>query len=102
MVECSNQLPAGSGDKIPPNDVISQIMGKDKPSHERMMGKGICPTDVWNETPRSTSNLLLIEYKEKKFTTKSNACNTTKTSCFTSRHKTRCDKGVKLLLFTRD
>ncbi|KAL1559977.1 hypothetical protein AAHA92_10252 [Salvia divinorum] len=31
MVQCSDKLPEGSEDTIAPNDVFSQIMGKDKP-----------------------------------------------------------------------
>ncbi|KAG6397381.1 hypothetical protein SASPL_143548 [Salvia splendens] len=65
MVERSSQLPEGVEDQIAPNDIFSQIMGKDKPGHVRMMGKGVCPIDVWSGTPRSTSDRLLIEYKYK-------------------------------------
>ncbi|KAG6433722.1 hypothetical protein SASPL_105337 [Salvia splendens] len=65
MVERSSQLPEGVEDQIAPNDISAQIMEKDKPGHVRMMGKGVCPTDVWSGTPRSTSDRLLIEYKDK-------------------------------------
>ncbi|KAG6418780.1 hypothetical protein SASPL_120985 [Salvia splendens] len=65
MAECSDQLPEGSDDAISPNDVFAQVMGKDKPGHVRMMGKGVCPSDIWNGTSKSTSNRLLMEYKEK-------------------------------------
>ncbi|KAH6796804.1 hypothetical protein C2S52_021358 [Perilla frutescens var. hirtella] len=65
MQERSNQLPEGSNDEIGPNDVFAQIMGDDAPGHVRMLGHGICPSDVWNEAQRSTSNRLLVEHREK-------------------------------------
>lgn len=65
MVERSSQLPEGAEDQIAPDDIFSQIMGKDKPGHVRMMGKGVCPTDVWSGTPRRISDRLLIEYKDR-------------------------------------
>ena len=65
MVERGSQLPEGAEYQIAPNDIFAQIMGKDKPSHVRMMGKGVYPTDVWSGTPRSTSDSSLIEYKDK-------------------------------------
>ena len=65
MVQCSDQLPEGSEDAIAPNDVFAQIMEKDKSGHVRMMGQGVCPSDIWNGTPKSTSNHLLLEYQEK-------------------------------------
>lgn len=40
-------------------------MGKDIPGHVRMLGQGICPGDVWSETPRSTTSRLLVEYQTK-------------------------------------
>ncbi|KAH6787388.1 hypothetical protein C2S52_006940 [Perilla frutescens var. hirtella] len=65
MQERSNQLPGGYNDGIGPNDVFSQIMGDDAPGHVRMLGQGICPSDVWSEAPGSTSNRLLMEHREK-------------------------------------
>ncbi|KAG6385460.1 hypothetical protein SASPL_154295 [Salvia splendens] len=65
MVECSDQLPKGSDDAISPNNVFAQVMGKDKLGHARVMGKRVCPSDIWNGTSKSTSNRLLMKYKEK-------------------------------------
>ncbi|KAG6430914.1 hypothetical protein SASPL_108988 [Salvia splendens] len=39
--------------------------GKDRPGQVRMMGQGVCPSDVWNGTPINTSDRLLSEYREK-------------------------------------
>ncbi|KAL8465792.1 hypothetical protein ACS0TY_035047 [Phlomoides rotata] len=55
------QLAEGSGDPIGPNDVFMQTMGPDRHGHVRMMGKGICPSDVWGQLPKSTSNRILKE-----------------------------------------
>ncbi|KAG6397517.1 hypothetical protein SASPL_143686 [Salvia splendens] len=46
-------------------EYAGQIKGKDKPEHLRMMGQGVCPSDILNGTPKSTSNRLIMEYKEK-------------------------------------
>ncbi|KAG6390521.1 hypothetical protein SASPL_148259 [Salvia splendens] len=65
MEDCSDQSLEGSDDAIAPDDIFAQIMGKDRPSHVRMMGRGVRPSDLWNETSKSTSNRLLVEYREK-------------------------------------
>ena len=63
MEDRSDQSLESSDDAIAPDD--AQIMGKDRPGHVRMMGKGVRPSDLWNETSKSTSNRLLVEYREK-------------------------------------
>ncbi|XP_041999819.1 uncharacterized protein LOC121749305 [Salvia splendens] len=65
MEDCNDQSLEGSDDAIGPDDIFAQIMGKDRPGHVRMMGKGVRPSDLWNETSKSTSNRLLVEYREK-------------------------------------
>lgn len=55
----------GSDDAIAPDDIFAQIMGKDGPGHVRMMDRGVCPSDLWNESSKSTSNCLLVAYREK-------------------------------------
>ncbi|KAH6800122.1 hypothetical protein C2S52_000586 [Perilla frutescens var. hirtella] len=65
MQERSNQLTEGSDDAIGPDDIFAQVMGKDGSGHVRMMGQGVCLTDVWSETPRSTSNCLLMAHQAK-------------------------------------
>lgn len=64
MLEHS-QLLEGPDDAIAPNDVFAQIMGKEKPGHVRMMGRGVCPSDVWGGTSRKTANHLLMKYEAK-------------------------------------
>ncbi|KAH6769431.1 hypothetical protein C2S51_014767 [Perilla frutescens var. frutescens] len=61
MQEHTNQLPEGCKDPIGPSDVFAQVMGQDKSGHVRMLGQGICPSDVWGETPRYSSNRLLMQ-----------------------------------------
>ncbi|KAH6817191.1 hypothetical protein C2S51_000794 [Perilla frutescens var. frutescens] len=61
MQEHTNQLPEGYNDHIGPSDVFAQVMGQDKSGHVRMLGQGICPSDVWGETPRYSSNRLLMQ-----------------------------------------
>ncbi|KAL8512708.1 hypothetical protein ACS0TY_018998 [Phlomoides rotata] len=56
------QLAEGSEDPIGPIDVFAQIMGPGRPGHVRMMGKGICPSDVWGER---TSNRILKEQQSR-------------------------------------
>ncbi|KAG6405593.1 hypothetical protein SASPL_133184 [Salvia splendens] len=65
MEDCSDQSLEGSDDAIAADDIFAQIMGKDKPDHIRMMGKRVCPSNLWNKTSKSTSNRLLVEYREK-------------------------------------
>ncbi|XP_041990245.1 uncharacterized protein LOC121741523 isoform X1 [Salvia splendens] len=65
MEDCNDQSLEGSDDAIGPDDIFAQIMGKDRPGHVRMMGRGVRPSDLWNETSKSTSNRLLVEYREK-------------------------------------
>ncbi|KAG6428069.1 hypothetical protein SASPL_112318 [Salvia splendens] len=65
MEDCNDQSLEGSDDAIAPDDIFAQIMGKDRPGHVRMMGRGVRPSDLWNETSKSTSNRLLVEYREK-------------------------------------
>ncbi|KAL8483368.1 hypothetical protein ACS0TY_026173 [Phlomoides rotata] len=65
MQERSKQLVEGTKDPIDRNDIFAQTMGPDKPGHVRMMGKGICPSDIWGEIPRSTSNRLLMEQQSR-------------------------------------
>ncbi|KAG6400802.1 hypothetical protein SASPL_137645 [Salvia splendens] len=65
MAEYRDQLSEGSEDVIAPNDIFAQVVGKDKPGQVRMMGQGVCPSDVWNGTPINTSDRLLSEYREK-------------------------------------
>ncbi|KAG6405746.1 hypothetical protein SASPL_133340 [Salvia splendens] len=50
---------------IAPNDIFAQIMGKDKLGPVRMIGQGVFPSDIWNGTPKSTSNRIILEYQEK-------------------------------------
>ncbi|KAH6767640.1 hypothetical protein C2S52_018623 [Perilla frutescens var. hirtella] len=61
MQEHTNKLPEGYNDPIGPSDVFAQVMGQDKSGHVRMLGQGICPSDVWGETPRYSSNRLLMQ-----------------------------------------
>lgn len=61
MQERANQLVEGSEDIIAPDDVFAQIMGKDKPGHVRMLGQGICPSNVWTGVSKSESERLLLE-----------------------------------------
>ncbi|KAH6760422.1 hypothetical protein C2S51_017371, partial [Perilla frutescens var. frutescens] len=61
MQEYTNQLPEGYNDPIGPSDVFAQVMGQDKSGHVRMLGQGICPSDVWGESPRYSSNHLLMQ-----------------------------------------
>ncbi|KAL8482859.1 hypothetical protein ACS0TY_025771 [Phlomoides rotata] len=65
MQERNNQLAESTEDPIDRNDVFAQTMGPDRPGHVRMMGKGICPSDIWGEIPRSTSNRLLMEQQSR-------------------------------------
>ncbi|KAG6405785.1 hypothetical protein SASPL_133379 [Salvia splendens] len=65
MEDCSDQSLEGSEDAIAPDDIVAQIMGKDRPGRVRMMGRGVRPSDLWNETSKSTSNRLPVEYREK-------------------------------------
>ncbi|KAG6390785.1 hypothetical protein SASPL_148530 [Salvia splendens] len=64
MKDCSDQSLGGSDDAIAPDDIFAQLMGKDRPDHLRMMVKGVCPSDLWNETSKSTSNCFLVEYRK--------------------------------------
>lgn len=61
MQERVNQLEEGSEDIISPDDVFAQIMGKDKSGHVRMLGQGICPSNVWTGVSKSASDRLLLE-----------------------------------------
>ncbi|KAG6414491.1 hypothetical protein SASPL_127293 [Salvia splendens] len=65
MAEYRDPLSEGSEDVIAPNDIFAQVVGKDRPGQVRMMGQGVCPSDVWNGTPINTSDCLLSEYREK-------------------------------------
>ncbi|KAH6796821.1 hypothetical protein C2S52_021375, partial [Perilla frutescens var. hirtella] len=65
MQEHTNQLPEGCKDPIGPSDVFAQVMGQYKSGHVRMLGQGICPSDVWGETPRYSSNRLLMQKKSR-------------------------------------
>ncbi|KAL8512927.1 hypothetical protein ACS0TY_019186 [Phlomoides rotata] len=65
MQERNNQLAEGTEDPIDRNDVFAQTMGPDRPGHVRMMGKGICPSDIWGAIPKSTSNRLLMEQQSR-------------------------------------
>ncbi|KAL8512964.1 hypothetical protein ACS0TY_019214 [Phlomoides rotata] len=65
MQERNNQLAEGTEDPVDRNDVFAQTMGPDRPGHVRMMGKGICPSDIWGAIPRSTSNRLLMEQQSR-------------------------------------
>ncbi|XP_047947132.1 uncharacterized protein LOC125193392 isoform X2 [Salvia hispanica] len=65
MAECRDQLSEDSENVIAPNDIFAQVIGKDKPGQVRIMGQGVCPSDVWNGTPINTSDRLLSEYREK-------------------------------------
>ncbi|KAL8523554.1 hypothetical protein ACS0TY_013501 [Phlomoides rotata] len=65
MQERNNQLAEGVVYPIGPNDVFAQIMGPDWPGHVRMMGKGVCRSDVWGELPRNTSNHILKEQQSR-------------------------------------
>ncbi|KAL6558577.1 hypothetical protein OROMI_018927 [Orobanche minor] len=52
-----NELPPYYDDSVGPNDVFSQVMGKDKPRYVRLYGGNVTPNDLWTETP-SRSKLL--------------------------------------------
>ncbi|KAL6547224.1 hypothetical protein OROMI_022945 [Orobanche minor] len=52
-----NELPPDYDDSVGPNDVFSQVMGKDKPGYVRLYGGNVTPNDLWTETP-SRSKLL--------------------------------------------
>ena len=46
MRELIEQVPEGEHDTIGPNDIFSQVMGKEKIGRVRMCGLGACPSDV--------------------------------------------------------
>ncbi|KAL6503066.1 hypothetical protein OROHE_023930 [Orobanche hederae] len=52
-----NELPPNYDDSVGPNDVFSQVMGKDTPGYVRLYGGNVTPNDLWTGT-LSRSKLL--------------------------------------------
>ena len=64
MRELIEQVPEGEHDTIGPNDIFSQVMGKEKTGRVRMCGLGVCPSDVWGTVPSmGTSYMMAMEWK---------------------------------------
>lgn len=66
MQELQNQLPEGEQDTIAPNDIYAQVLGKDKPGCVRMLGAGVSPSDVWEDTLKRKPTKRELLQKEAK------------------------------------
>ncbi|KAK2976387.1 hypothetical protein RJ640_008097, partial [Escallonia rubra] len=64
MNEKREKLPEGSQDVPSENDILAQVMGKDKYGRVRMYGLGVSQSDVWGRLPsRKQSHRIAMEWK---------------------------------------
>ncbi|KAK3017168.1 hypothetical protein RJ639_006628 [Escallonia herrerae] len=65
MHEKREKLSEGSQDLPAENDILSQVVGKDKYGRVRMYGLGVSQSDVWGQIPsRKQSQRIAMEWKE--------------------------------------
>ncbi|KAK2967718.1 hypothetical protein RJ640_028449 [Escallonia rubra] len=65
MHEKKEKLSEGSQDLPAENDILSQVVGKDKYGRGRMYGLGVSQSDVWGQIPsRKQSQRIAMEWKE--------------------------------------
>ncbi|KAK2967228.1 hypothetical protein RJ640_026589 [Escallonia rubra] len=65
MHEKKEKLSEGSQDLSAENDILSQVVGKDKYGRVRMYGLGVSQSDVWGQIPsRKQSQRIAMEWKE--------------------------------------
>ncbi|KAK2990857.1 hypothetical protein RJ640_002841 [Escallonia rubra] len=65
MHEKKEKLSEGSQDLPAENDILSQVVGKDKYGRVRMYGLGVSQSDVWGQIPScKQSQGIAIEWKE--------------------------------------